>query len=659
MTPKEDDCFVPIVTLFDATEEGAITNRYYHEAVLSGLKKMLPAPLFAIFQDNEMPVSQKKKHFQKLLPCIQRSTVSTFPGNISFFALSRFRANSFKFFFEMISRWLTPGRRLDVVLIHASDFLLSENPEDVYTICEVMIRVKHEDEYHEIERNFPVIQSEINLGIESAYYAQRIFDVKGLSADEKTASIQEFIANRVKRFPIVYDYDVFTEMQHMLLICPDAFKAQRTSRHLGRIISIHYLFRHLILEAIKVNPNHRYIHLKIYQSAIHFSHECKKVLGILVGLNFLVEGETFNEKQLLKAIQRYIPTSQAVKGSFFTNMRGSEYIVTLYLEIEKKNEDLFSPAEIQMLREELPSDIKNRIEHRHHSIFNPRNEEEIIRNILILSDQLKYVRDIPQMLISFDQQTHTELFFTVIIVRILKPGTPPISQLFEVSPSDIEYIHNKTKEVGFLRKKYPKEATVFQLKMAKQKFLREDQSIDLYKARQHIVAELSGIIGDIRDYNGGMISKQMEALSHIRELLDRQGSYDEQLMEDFFYSFTPDAMRSLLNPSTFVDLFNRLTTEINDFRQQQIKVQFESNPQAAFALVICGNSKIADKLEGKIFVSSLEFAKSSVKVNGVTCFGYICQTPDPQKQEFFVYRIKETLRVACADMDGGRACIPL
>jgi hypothetical protein len=643
MTHKKNESFIPIVTLFDETEEGAITNRYYHEAVLNGLRKMLPHPLFMIFQDHEMTLSQKRKYFEQLLPSIQKSTMTTFPGNISFFALSRYRASSFKFFFEMISRWLTPGRRLDVVLIHASDFRLHEDSNDVYTICEVMIRVKSREEYDEIERNFPVIQSEIILGIKSDFYAQRIFDLKGLSADEKTAAIQEFIAHRIKRFPAVYDYDVFTEMQHILLICPDGFKTQRSSRHLGRIISVHYLFRHLILESLKTAPNERHILLKIYQSVINLEEERKKVLGILIGMNFLVDGEIFNEKQLLKSIQHYIPSSQSVKGSFFTNLRGSEYIVTFYIEIEKKSENFFSSEEIQVLREQLPNHIRKRIEHRHHSIFMPRNEEEILRNILILADQLKYVRDIPQMLISFDKQTHTELYFTVIIVRILKPETPPIRKLFETNTTDLEYIHNKLHEVGYLRKKYPKESTLFQLKLPKQKFLRDDQSIDLYKARQHIVNELSRLVGDIRDYNGGMISKQIELLSHICGLLDQGQPYDEQLVEDFFYSFNPDSVRSLLNPQLFVDLFNLLSKQIKEPHQQAICVKYGSNPHGAFALAICSDLQVADRLEENNFASSLEFAHANMKLSNITYFGYLCQTPDPEKKELFFSRIREKL----------------
>ena len=53
-------------------------------------------------------------------------------------------------------------------------------------------------------------------------------------------------------------------------------------------------------------------------------------------------------------------------------------------------------------------------------VFMPRNEEEIMRNIVSLSDQIKYLRDIPQVFITFDEQTTANLFFTIIMVRLLK-----------------------------------------------------------------------------------------------------------------------------------------------------------------------------------------------------------------------------------------------
>ena len=78
----------------------------------AGCKKILPEYFFEHKESKEGTLRHQKEILQKVIPLITRSDIKSCPGTISFFALSKYRPNSFKFFFEMISRWLTPGRRL-------------------------------------------------------------------------------------------------------------------------------------------------------------------------------------------------------------------------------------------------------------------------------------------------------------------------------------------------------------------------------------------------------------------------------------------------------------------------------------------------------------------------------------------------------------------
>ena len=61
-------------------------------------------------------------------------------------------------------------------------------------------------------------------------------------------------------------------------------------------------------------------------------------------------------------------------------------------------------------------------------------------------------------------------------------------------------------------------------------------------------------MGEIRDYNGGMISKQHELLLDIRKSLC-DIHYDELLLEDFFYSLAPVVACALIDPEAFKTLF--------------------------------------------------------------------------------------------------------
>jgi hypothetical protein len=636
-----------IPTLFESPEGDCVINQNYRDIVLRTLKKILPAEFFEAKETDELTQRHQKNILQQEIPLITCSNTRHFPGILSFFALSKYRPNCFKFFFEMISRWLTPGRRLNVVLVYSSDFRLTHQSEEIFTICEVMVSVSDQIEFVEIQRNFPIIETEISLGMHSEFYAQRILEIKGLSADDKTALIQGFIACLVKRFPRHYGMDVFTEMQHILVTCRDDFKAMRRARHLTRIISIQYLFRKSLLEAIKKNSQRRHLNLKIFRAFISSSVGRKQVLCMLVGINFLRDQENFGEKHLLKAIQHFIPSSLPVEHSFFIHKFGSENICMSYIEVEKRDGSDFTSAEIRKLRRDLPANLKNRIEHRLHNVFMPRNEEEVMRNILTLTHQIQYVRDIPQVLITFDEQAYAHLYFTVILARLIKSESCSIADLFKKNDTFIEYLHDRTKVMGYVRKKYAKEATVFRLKLPKEGFIRADHSIDLYKARQTVVSELSKIIGEIRDYNGGMISKQHELLSNIRNILVDVKDYDEFLLENFFYSLAPVVVRALLDPNVFKTLFLMLLEGIKEYKQEGYYLKFQFEPHQVFSLIIVEDFSVKDNIHRSIqdlHIPSTDLAYAHVKTHGNTCMGYILYEQGQEKREQFLQVITQKLK---------------
>ncbi|HRD56313.1 MAG TPA: hypothetical protein PLC42_07965, partial [Parachlamydiaceae bacterium] len=363
----------------------------YTDALRNILENILPKDFFLETTEDLASLQKTKKMLHELLPLLTSCVWSEKPLKVSFFALSKYRSNAFRFFFEMISHWLIPGKRLNVLLIYAADFNMPELGSTVYTVCEVVIQLQNKEEYEEVLRNLPIVETEVRLGMQSAYYARRILEIKGLSADEKTALIQEHIARLSEKLPHDFDQDVLTEMQHFLVMCKDDFKMARDCQLLSRIISIHYLFRKNLKELVRHTPLHRHLSLKLLRSTIHVNSKQKKVLSIIVGINFLKDKEVFERKHFFNAVLACMPNVLAVENSFFANRLGHEQICTFYLEIEKKDGEVFTSKEINFLRQELPSHLKDSIEYSMHPVFMPRNEEEIMRNILSLSHQLKYL----------------------------------------------------------------------------------------------------------------------------------------------------------------------------------------------------------------------------------------------------------------------------
>lgn len=626
-----------IQPIFDA-EDGCAYNAFYRDTIHHILHEILSDPAIISTMRGPLEIEDLQHIFHAFLPFTTLRKNRALPGEMSFFFLSKYRANAFKFFFEIISNWLVPDKRLNVSLIYAVDFRMADLSDEIYTLCEIKIHIESQVEVDLILRNLPLLETELRLGIESGRYARRILEIKGLSTDEKTAIIQEDLAYLISRLPKEFDSDVLAEMQHVLVMCREEFKFARACRHLSRIISLHYLYRKWLREAVKLAPQRRHLNLKLFRACLNSSIGSRKVLAIVVGVNFFRDKEIFDKAHLLKAIQNYIPNVQDVESSFFANRRGSELICTLYLEVEKSNEEDFSSDEIKLLRTKLPGDLKDCVERVLHPVFMPRNEEEIFRNILSLSNQIKYIRDIPQVFISFDEQTYTHLCYTVIVVRILKPGTLPIQEMFKNAQPSLKYIQDRCQVAGNLRGKYKKEATVFRVKFSKDEFLRFDHSIDLNKARQTVVAELDRVIGEFRDFNGGIISKQNELLCEVKGLLSNTAKFNDHFLDNFFYSLTPIIMRTLLEPQAVCTLFLMLLESIEQSALEKNGLKIVHQDHFVFAIVKADDPLLKDEISRaltKLQLHSSELAASFVTVYDIIYLGYIYRTDEKDKQQHF------------------------
>lgn len=636
---KEENTLPEISTLF-GSQSGGTNHVLYEEALRNILKSILPKDLFSGLKDDEEGMQKKKERLETVIPLFSSTPVLENCSTLSFFVLAEYRPNAFKFFFEMISSWLFPGKRLNVLLIYALDFRFHQLSSTVYTMCEVMIQIQSPEELAQIREHLSIIESEVLLGMESSYYARRILEVKGLSLDEKTALIQEHIASLVKRLPHEFDQEVFKEMQQILVMCRDDFKAARSFTHLSRIISVQYLFRKSLREAVKNTPQRRHLSLKLLKGLINTPNGSKRVLGVMVGINFLKEREIFELQHLLNAIRNQIPQARAIEHSFFANRRGQESICTFYVEIEKDDGKDFTGEEVGRLRQELPRELKESIQHVMSPVFMPRNEEEIMRNILSLSNQIKFLNDKPQVFITFDEQTHANLFFTIIWVRTLKPGLSPLQDVFKEQNSFLTYIPERTKNVGFLRKKYPKEATVFRVKLSKEPFLRKDLSINLYEARQAVVLELGRVLGEFRDYNGGMISKQNELLSIVKNILGKEVKPDDLALENFFYSLSPIMMRTLLQPEAFASLYRMLLEVMNKRFEEGEDSHLSMKSERLFDYVLLKTTKrsLKDELQkelGRKQLHSSELANAYMQIYDIHYIGYIFISDEEGKKQAF------------------------
>lgn len=635
---------IPPIAIDFGEQRESVNYPHYQEIVKNILKRVASDQLF----DQEKTVQEQADNLNRALPIIDVLSKQSAPSTLSFCLFCKSRSNVFKFFFEMLSCWLVPGKRLNVILAHSVDFCFPHLGPDIYLVSELLISVESAQDLELIHRNLPLLLTELKLGINSGYYAGRILEVKGLSNDDKTVRVQERIAGLIAHYPKYFDSDLFSEMQNVLVMCEDRFKASRESYHLCRMICYQYLFRNFLLKAIKHAPKSRHMHLKTFRSKVKIEGRIRSVLSIIIGINFLQDKEVLDEMHLIKGIQNYIPQAQAVENSFFSNRRGTFSACTFYIEIEKSDNSPITSQEVQLLRKKLLTEVEERIEQVMHPVFMPRNEEEVMRNILILSNQIKYIRDIPQVIITFDEQTHLHLFFTIILVRVLKPNDLPIMEMFKNRSTFLECIHDGCKIVGTLRKKHEKEATVFRVKVSKDQFLRRDHSINLNEARQAVVSEISRIVGEIRDFNGGMISKQNELLLELKNVLSSTRNYNEILLENFFYSLKPVIMRTFLEVEALKALFLLLMEAIEErfFNEEAYTLKIQSESDFALAMVAAEDWALEEELQRvfkKLNYPSISLASFCVRIYEASYIGYIYRCDDFYKQRLLFQTIQQTI----------------
>ncbi|MBI3508385.1 MAG: hypothetical protein HY069_01935 [Chlamydiia bacterium] len=363
----------------------SIEAEYYREGAQDLIQRLVPPDLL---EEGEGHLAAKRARFSDLLPMISWSELNKAPCALSVLLLCKYRLNACNFFYDMISRWLMPNKRVNVELFFASDVRLPHLSEELLSVAEIVIYLKSASEVEEVRRNLHAIETEIRLGVVSHYHARRILEFKGLSLDGKTAMIQEKISSLIQSHSKDFDTGIFSQMRQFLVTCPEDFKACRDYHHISRIISNLHSLRKMLKQSRDVFPSKRHVIVKFLKTQLKEGRAVKPVLGILVGLNFLNEHEIFEMSQIVRAIQKFVPRAKLVEHSAFADRISDANQQTLYLEVEKELGFDFTHDEVQKLRNELPDAIKNAIEPLNRPLFMPRNDEEVLRNIMSLARQI-------------------------------------------------------------------------------------------------------------------------------------------------------------------------------------------------------------------------------------------------------------------------------
>ena len=576
---------------------------------------------------------------ESALPIIHLEIAKEAPGDVILSCLCKnSKTHDLSHFFrEMVERWLIPWGRAEIVSTRQISFCFSDHPKKALFLMEIVIQVEDDAALLSIrEKNNPFIE-ELALGAVSPYHARHILATKGLTQEQKTTQINKVIVSLSNEKLKSLASELFFELHHFLLACDDEFRRIRQVSHLCRtVVYLAWFKKQLATKAKFLEKSQREIIFKVKKSSLQFTFGQKWVLGITIAMSHLNEYEQFEDKHILKACQKLIPHCRQVPHSFFHYKTPSDAVHSFYLEIEKKDGKDFTSTEIKTLREGLKSALFISIEQLSHKLFMPHNEEEVLRNILVLSNELRGPQDIPQIIITWRGQSETSLTFHVTLVRLISEGAEKgLEALFETSPELISFLNSSKKIVGQLKSKQLKEANTFLLECPKTPFLRQDHSVDLLRAREFIVSSLKKLIGQVRDFNGGMIGQQNQLFTSLKELLTQEELKHELHLENLFHSITPVLMKSLLSPELIKELFHLFIEllEETEVEGPDVRYKFHRLEHAICFMISSDDKTLFDSLEKSLHqlnLGELEYGVSTFRVSNCFYQGYIVV---PQDQE--------------------------
>lgn len=548
---------------------------------------------------------------------------------------------------ELISNWLVPTERLSLLSSRNLVFQLPYWKRSLFFL-ELLIQVPDGKSLQVIQREITNIAEDIKLGTLSYGYAKHILEMKRLSFSTQASMIYETAMDLIGRFPRRFSHDIFREIQHFLTHCKKGFRQIRDVRHLLRIIYTKHLFEEAVLADTKLFSHSRHLYLKLMNTHLYYPFGLKKVLGITLSLNILQDYESFELRHILRAIERIIPGVSSLPDSYYCLRNEDQKLLTVYLEVEKKDQQEFTLIERKRLRKELPDELKNSVEYLSPSLFIPRNEEELIRNILQLSNEIRYVKDLPQTIISFQEQRGGVLRFDIVLLRVLGSEDLSLSKLSRKLPLKVRFVPERVANVGFIRKKYVKEANVFVLETEVAPFIRKNHSVDLVKAREYIVKVLEEMLGPFRDYNGGFLLKQKEQLERVKHRMGEKGKLHAFWLDKLFYSLTPSTIQTYVPPKKGELLFSLFLEmlELPIASQKEFLIRSDKREGVFVVIVKATHPELREQLierVQKLEIDPLQLGISTVEIDKhlYLCFLYL----DPTEEQIrsFAEATAETL----------------
>ena len=267
-----------------------------------------------------------------------------------------------------------------------------------------------------------------------------------------------------------------------------------------------------------------------------------------------------------------------------------------------------------------------------------RNEEQVMKNIIILSRELEDANSLPQMTLSFEKQTASVLIFTAILVYIEEVQSNIEKHLNALLPVDVTV--ERKEIIGYLKDGSAKNALVLRLQVAKSKdMFRGDLSVNVSLARQKIYTALCEVIGEIRDYDGGLLLKQQELFSNLQAKFPKITKEKKDFIENFFYGITPIEKQATLSLNLLETLFSLAVSSLqkNLLEKGSCFLDTQEMESLLFVFIRAEHNSILEYIKEQEEGFLLKKVISTVfQYRETLCIGYILPITYPNESKHFL-----------------------
>lgn len=368
------------------------------------------------------------------------------------------------------------------------------------------------------------------------------------------------------RFPIFQDSALVSVQCHLYTLATKQFLDHRSVSHLSRLVLGIHLMQKELQNILLSSSQNRQVITRWIPTRLTFSFSTKSTLGCVIGFNLSDCYDVFDEDSVALVLKKNHPEIDIVKDSSYRHVLPNQHLCIIYFEIEKRDQSLFSLAERGLFKANLEHYVRAGFQKLAPAVFMRRNEEEVYKTILTLNREIHSKDDMPQVWISYEQQTKDEVAFLVVLVYA--SATTHVQPCLQTT-DDAVFVPERQITIRTLDG-CPIEARVFRVHLKRQlSLVRSDGSLDFYASRRMVAASVKAVVGDFRDFNGGSLIAQHELLDRFKGHFPNASPAEIELIDTFFYGITPLERQALLRCESLLILYNHFLTH----RQRKLSAE--------------------------------------------------------------------------------------